>query len=292
MKLESIPIKDNPLFCIAAIQNYLRAGVPDPKEQEEHERGIRKKAEETLRNKLKNKRVLLIIPKLSIYRWVLRNTRQAIKNRENQRFARTEAYSLIRTLIKTIGKTWYGKGIIEKVQDIFYLEMEEIWSYIEGTSTCMNLKELINVRRKEFEAYELNTPDDHIETYGEVYSGNNFEKEAEVMQEGLLKGLGCCPGIVERKVQVVLEPDITLKLNGEIMVAKQTDPGWVVLFPSVSGLIIEKGSMLSHSAIVAREMGIPAVVGVKNATQILSSGDRVVLDGSEGTIKILQRGSK
>lgn len=290
MKLESISIKDNPLFCISTIQNYLRAGVPDPKKQEKHERSIRQKAEETLRNKIKNKRVFLVIPKLSIYRWVLRNTRQAIKNRENQRFARTEAYSLIRTLIRAIGKQWHDKGIINKLEDIFYLEMEEIWSYIEGTSTCVNLKELISVRRKEFEAYELSTPDDHIETYGEVYSGNTFKKEIEIIQGDFLKGLGCCPGIVEKRVQVVLKPDSSLKLNGEIMVAKQTDPGWIILFPSVSGLIIEKGSMLSHSAIVAREMGIPTVVGVKNATQVLSSGDKVVLNGAEGTVKILQRG--
>ena len=73
------------------------------------------------------------------------------------------------------------------------------------------------------------------------------------------------------------------------MVAKQTDPGWGILFPSVSGLIIEKGSMLSHSAIVAREMGIPTVIGVKNATQIFKSGDRVILDGAKGTITILEK---
>jgi pyruvate,water dikinase len=73
------------------------------------------------------------------------------------------------------------------------------------------------------------------------------------------------------------------------MVAQQTDPGWIVLFPSISGLIVEKGSLLSHSAIVAREMGIPAVVGVKNATRLLRDGDRVRLDGSTGTITLMRQ---
>jgi pyruvate,water dikinase len=285
MKLESVPIKDDPLFCIATIQNYLRLDIPDPQEQKEREEKIKKDAEKTLKEKLRNKRLFYIIPKISVYRWVLNNARNAVKNRENQRFARTEAYSLIRTLIRAIGSKWEANKIIDHQDDIFYLELDEIISYIEGVSTCINLKGLIELRKKEFEAYEDSNPDDRIETEGIVYYNNSFNNESVVKTDNTLKGLGCCPGIVDSKVQVVIKPDASLKLNNEIMVAKYTDPGWVVLFPSVSGLIIEKGSMLSHSAIVAREMGIPAVVGVKNATKILSTGDRVILDGAKGTIK-------
>ncbi len=293
MKLESVPIKDDPVFCVAMIQNYLRNTVPDPAKQEERERAIRQKAEAVLREKLKGKKIFLVIPKLAVYRRVLNNARKAIKNRENQRFCRTEAYSLIRAIMRAIGKQWQDKGLIGKTEDIFYLEMEEVWSFIKGTSACIDLKGLIAIRRKEFEAYQAATPDDRIETYGEVYSGNLFKNEiAAVSRAGKLKGLGCCAGIVEKEVRVVLKPDSDLKLNGEIMVARQTDPGWVVIFPSVSGLIIEKGSMLSHSAIVAREMGIPAVVGVKHATEILSNGDLVSLNGGEGVITVLQKADK
>jgi len=292
MKLESVSIKDNPVFCISIIQNYLRNTVPDPVKQEEHERAIRQKAEGELRQKLKNQKVSLMIPKLSLYRWVLHNARRAIKNRENQRFCRTEAYSLIRTIMRAIGKQWQDKGIIEKMDDIFYLEMDEIWSFIEGKPTCADLKKQIAQRKEEFKRYKTVTLPDHIEVYGEVDINAIRTEEAEVSSDGLIKGLGCCAGIVEKEVRVVLAPDTNLRLNGEIMVAKQTDPGWVVLFPSISGLIVEKGSMLSHSAIVAREMGIPAVVGVKQATRILSSGDRVLLNGAEGTVKILQKANK
>lgn len=292
MKLESIPIKDDPTFCIATIQNYLRNTVPDPTEQEKHERAIRQKAESELCQKLKNKKIFLIIPKLWLYRWVLNKARTAIKNRENQRFCRTEAYSLVRTIMRAIGRQWQDKGIIDNAEDIFYLEIDEIWSFIEKKPICGDLKKQIALRKEEFQRYETVTLPDHIEAYGEVDLDAIRREETQIQSEGMIKGLGCCAGIVENEVRVVLKPDSNLKLNGEIMVAKQTDPGWVILFPSVSGLIIEKGSMLSHSAIVAREMGIPAVVGVKQATKILSSGDRVLLNGAEGSVKILQKADR
>jgi phosphohistidine swiveling domain-containing protein len=83
------------------------------------------------------------------------------------------------------------------------------------------------------------------------------------------------------------EFDPGAQLRGEILVARHTDPGWVLLFPSISGLVVERGSVLSHSAILAREMGIPAIVGVPGATQRIRSGDRLRLDGFRGVIQVL-----
>ena len=78
-----------------------------------------------------------------------------------------------------------------------------------------------------------------------------------------------------------------LNLNGEILVTSRTDPGWVPLYPSVSGLLVERGSLLSHSAIVAREMGLPAIVGIQGLTQTLRTGMRIRMDGKAGTIRVL-----
>lgn len=290
MKLESVPVRDDPTFCIAMLQNYLRGGLPEPGEQTARERTIRSRAEALLEERLRGKRTSLGIPRLTLFRWILAKARAAIRNRENQRFARAEAYDLVRRMVRAIGRNWEERGLLAHREDIFYLELDEIWSFIGGTSTCTDLRGLVALRRREFEEYRSRTPDDHIETRGEVYVGTPFSTApAPETGDGTLRGLGCCQGTVEGIVRVVLRPDSGLRLNGEIMVARQTDPGWIVLFPAIGGLIVEKGSMLSHSAIVAREMGIPAVVGVRDATRILCDGDRVRLNGADGTVTILAR---
>jgi len=291
MKLESVPIRDDPKFCISVIQSYLRTSLPDIAAQKRRERDIRMDAERTVARRLKARGMLAYPLRRLLYRWVVNNTRRAVKNRENQRFCRAEAYSLVRDIMRAIGRNWAGRGLLDGPEDIFYLTMDEVWSFIGGTATTVRLRDIAFLRKQEFEGYRKETTDDHMETLGEVYTSKALsEGEAiQVPEEGGLRGLGCCQGIVQGEVKVVLRPEAGMVLKGEIMVARQTDPGWVVLFPSISGLIVEKGSMLSHSAIVAREMGIPAVVGVKNATRILRTGDTVWLDGARGVIKIVKR---
>ena len=90
--------------------------------------------------------------------------------------------------------------------------------------------------------------------------------------------------MVEGTVKIVHSPR-DARLNGEILVAKRTDPGWVPLFPSVSGILIERGSVLSHSAVVAREMGIPTIVGLRGITEKLSDHDRIRINGSTGIVE-------
>ncbi len=87
-------------------------------------------------------------------------------------------------------------------------------------------------------------------------------------------------------VKVVRTPSEDARLDGEILVAERTDPGWVPLYPSVSGLLIERGSILSHSAIVAREMGIPTIVGIAGLLDTLQTGQRVTMDGAAGTVRL------
>ena len=111
---------------------------------------------------------------------------------------------------------------------------------------------------------------------------------ADVSEGELRTGLGCCAGIVEGQVRVVRDPrGVTLE-PGTILVAERTDPGWILLFPSCAGLVVERGSLLSHSAIVARELGIPCAVSVPEATAWLEDGDTVRLDGAAGTVERLQ----
>jgi pyruvate,water dikinase len=92
---------------------------------------------------------------------------------------------------------------------------------------------------------------------------------------------------VRARVQVVHDPNAIVSLNGDILVTSSTDPGWVTLFPSASAIIVERGSLLSHSAIVSREMGIPCIVGVTGLLKTLKTGDEVEMDGSTGEIRII-----
>jgi pyruvate,water dikinase len=104
--------------------------------------------------------------------------------------------------------------------------------------------------------------------------------------DGALAGVGCAPGRVRARALVVDEPRADLRIDGEILVARTTDPGWVFLMVAAGGLVSEQGNVLSHTAIIGRELGIPTVVGVAGAVRRLAGGVEVELDGREGTVAI------
>ena len=99
--------------------------------------------------------------------------------------------------------------------------------------------------------------------------------------------MGCCPGIVRARVRVVRDPREARDLAGHILVAERTDPGWTLLFPTARGLLVQRGSLLSHSAIVAREMGLPCIVGLPRLLETLREGEWVEMDGTTGIVRRL-----
>ena len=92
----------------------------------------------------------------------------------------------------------------------------------------------------------------------------------------------------EGKVKVIMSPDDDMELNGEILVTYRTDPGWIPLYPSASGLLVERGGLLSHSAVVAREMGLPTIVSIQGLTKRLETGMNIRFNGETGLIEILE----
>jgi pyruvate,water dikinase len=179
--------------------------------------------------------------------------------------------------------------ILPNAEDIFYLTIDEVWDYLQGTAVSTNLAELAQLRRSEYDRFRAEeAPDDRFETFGYVYHKNRFRRVMETQAlsaDGQLRGIGCCPGTVTRRVRVLSSPADDLTLNGEILVAERTDPGWVPLYPAVSGILIERGSVLSHSAVVAREMGIPTIVGIVGLLKTVKDGDTVTMDGAAGTVQ-------
>ncbi len=229
--------------------------------------------------------------KRKIFNWVLKQARDRVRDRENLRFERTRLFGHARRMFLEFGKRFYALDLLAEPRDIFYLEVDEILGMIEGVSTLTNLKDLAHLRKKEFEHYRsLPAPDNRFQTAGLVYKGHTFKNpvKSEANLEGdTRKGLGCCPGVVRGKVRVVTDPRGARLEPGEILVAERTDPGWIMLFPAASGLLVERGSLLSHSAIVSREMGIPAIVSIAGVTAWLKTGDIVEFDGSTGVVKKL-----
>jgi pyruvate,water dikinase len=159
----------------------------------------------------------------------------------------------------------------------------------EATGTTASLGTLAKQRRAEFAEYEsTDAPPDRFQTRGPVSRHDHFDstRPPETV-ESSLTGSGACPGRVTGRVRVVLDPRGARLEPGEILVARQTDPGWVVLFPAAAGLLVERGSLLSHSAIVSRELRLPCIVSLPGITTTLKTGDLVEMDGASGTVRIL-----
>ncbi len=289
LKLEEYSLRDRPEFVFTILRNYLALNRPEALDTE-----AMSAREQTLRREAEARAYSALSPlRRVVFRRVLRNARLGVKNRENMRFARTRIYGMIRDLFRAFGTRLADEGILRQREDVFHLTLEECQDFVKGTAVTTRLGELADLRRREFEDYRAardGVPDDRFETYGMACHKNLFKNTAGApppSADGKLRGIGCCPGVREGLVKVLRSPRDDMKLSGEILVAERTDPGWVPLYPSVSGLLIERGSILSHSAIVAREMGIPTIVGIPGLVTRLSTGMRVRLDGAAGTVEIM-----
>lgn len=288
MKLEQKDLHQEPGLFFVFLKNLINCGQTDLHEYERREKEIRHNAEALLEKNISG------IKKV-IYKWSLNHARKAVMNRENTRFCRTRIYGVVRSMFYAIGEDFTKSNIIDKKEDIFYLTLHELRGAFEGTNSIQNLRAVIEVRRKEYEGYKDIEPAPRFTTRGPVYWHNQHTEKEEVvvfdestLQPNQMRGTPCSPGEITGIVKVIMGPEDDMVLNGEILVTDRTDPGWIPLYPSVSALLVERGGLLSHSAIVAREMGLPTVVGIKGLTKKLKSGMKVKMNGETGMIEILE----
>ncbi len=293
LKLEEPDLHDDPTFVINSIVSYVRSGSYKIGDMEAREREIRATAEGKVKAKLGGLRLML-------YWWVLKQARRAVKNRENLRFARTKIFGVSRHLFRAMGRKLTALGVLGNEHDIFYLTVEEIVAYIEGRGLSGNLSPMVEARKVEYAVYrDTAPPPDRFISLGAAGVSNehmNVLAEGDLLRSlsesddpNILKGTPCSPGVIEGIVRVVHNVKDAEGINGEILVTARTDPGWVPLYPSCSGLLIERGSLLSHSAVVARELGLPTIVGVNGGLMTkLKTGQRVRVDAGKGEIYILE----
>ena len=285
LKLESETLHENPMVLLRSIGELSRAG---PIDSTMHRSSL-PDAAAALRGKLRSAPL-----KRAVLSWVLRNAGERVRQRENLRFERTRLFGRIRRIFLEAGKRLQAMGQLDDHRDIFYLEAEEIVALVDGTATTADIRALTRVRKEEFSRYRQSPPPpERFETRGMVYVAQDYAARgiARATEGGdeERRGIGCCPGVVRGPVRVVRDPRDARLPAGSILVADHTDPGWIMLFPSARGLLVERGSLLSHSAIVARELGIPAVVSIPGLTDWLSDGDVVELDGAEGVVRRISR---
>jgi pyruvate,water dikinase len=223
-------------------------------------------------------------------RWVAARARTAIAARERGRMVQSLLFGEIRRLVLAIGDVFVVHGRLEHRDDVFCLHLCEVRDLCYGKFLLPEtVPELVAVRRaalEQCEAQEL--PECFVLEEGDQCVPRGRPARPTGAHE--LRGIGASCGAVEGAARVVLDPVRDNRLQpGEILVARSTDPGWTPLFCIAGGLVTERGGMLSHGAIVAREFGIPAVLGVEGATTLIRDGDRVRVDGRAGLVRIIER---
>lgn len=289
LKLESISLRSDPTFMFAVLKNFLSREDLNESTLANNEASFRGEAEELAFGKIESQ---FGQKKLVTFKKHLKKLREAIKHRENMRLARTRMFGLYRDIYIEIGRQLQMDKQLDEARDILYLTVEELDAYMEGRSVC-SLNALAQLRKEEFSRFEDKELPHHFSTWGPVYHHNAYEykgKNEDVSEDSSeLAGIGCYPGIVEQSVRLIFSPEDELSLDGQILCTVRTDPGWAPLFPTAGGLLVERGSTLSHSAVVARELGIPAIVNIPGITKIIKNGERVKMNGAKGTIHRLDK---
>ncbi|MBI3894139.1 MAG: hypothetical protein HY303_21685 [Candidatus Wallbacteria bacterium] len=294
LKLELDSIKEDPSFVYSMLRNYVRQPGVDVTQMETREQALRAGAEKHAREK--------VLPgRWPFYRWILEGARKHVKNRENMRFARTRIFGFFREVFNAVGTKLFAAGLLDHPKDIYYLTIDEVYAFSEGRAVTQDIRALARLRFEEYQRFRQESVPDRFGTHGVVYAPGNQRVDPpkrgapgatpSVSDARLLTGVSACPGVVRGRVRVIRDAADDLSLDGQILAAPRTDPGWVPLFPSASGLLIESGSILSHSAIVARELGIPAIVGIRGLLERVKDGQEVLMDAGKGTVEILSETS-
>ena len=209
--------------------------------------------------------------------------RRYLVAREHMRQFSSQCYAIVRAYVVEAGRRFSANGTLARESDIFMLSIQEIAELAEGRLSAGDVAGRIAFRRAMHEGYR------DIEPPHELGGGIGDQAASRRSNDGGgLSGLGCSPGVVVGTARVVRTlADIGQVRRGDILVTKFTDPGWTPALGLVAGVVTEVGGLLSHAAVISREYGIPAVLNVAGATDVLSSGQRIRVDGGHGHVTVL-----
>ncbi len=273
LKLESIPLAQDPAPLLAAIAASAAQG-PRP------------------RHIATEPDWQALFPKHPLRRRMARGltnwTKARVRDRENLRFERTRIFGYARRVFLALGREFHARGLLDDPRDIFWLTTPEVLGAVEGFGLSPDLRAIAALRKTE-DAASARRPDppERIAMHGPAIAPVWTGAPAPASAARVQTGTGCSAGQVTARARIIRDPRHEALAPGDILVARHTDPGWIAVFSNASAIVVERGSLLSHSAIVARELGIPCVVGLKGATDWISDGETIAVDGATGMVERL-----
>ncbi|PWA07619.1 phosphoenolpyruvate synthase [Pueribacillus theae] len=200
--------------------------------------------------------------------------------REYPKYSMVNRYFIYKQALLKEAEQLVQVGVIHEKEDIYYLTFEELHEVVRTNKLDY---QIINKRKDEYKYYEKLTPPRVITSDGETLSGK-YKRES-LPAEAII-GLPVSSGVIEGRARVILNMEDANLEDGDILVTAYTDPSWTPLFVSIKGLVTEVGGLMTHGAVIAREYGLPAVVGVENATKLIKDGQRIRVNGEDGYIEL------
>ncbi|MEW1604834.1 PEP/pyruvate-binding domain-containing protein [Streptomyces sp. DH-12] len=288
LKLDEATPRQRPSMLVGVLRPFVRQGTTVAGNRAaEHEQAeqARRQLRRACRNPLRR---AVLHALLGVARW-------GIRMREDARFCRTQLFGITRDVMWRLGAELTAAGVLADPHDVVDLTVEEVVGAFDGTVPGPPLASLAALRRTERERQATAAPhptlmsvpgDGPLTTAlrAAVPVGDSAAEDGS----GLLRGLGSSGGRVRGRALVVLDPSVAPDdCRDRILIARETDPGWLPLMIAASGLVVERGTLLSHTAITGRLLGVPTVVAVPKATTRIPDGAWIELDGGEGTVRLL-----
>jgi pyruvate,water dikinase len=272
--------REAPTQLIPAIEGHLRGGAPG-----QHRRDFASGKVEAERAAARLLERLRATPggalKAGVMRRLITVYRSRIGLREHPKYYIVRVLDFAKRAILEEVASLVGPGLLRSADEVFWFSLEEL----EGIVRTRRVdRAALDARRDRFERDAGLRPPRVITSEGEVVTAT----AGAAVPEGALAGSAASSGVVEGRARVVRKLEGSKLAKGEILIAPYTDPAWTPLFPLASGLVTEVGGLMTHGAVVAREYGIPAVVGVDRATEVIPDGALVRVNGSEGYVEIVR----
>ena len=214
-------------------------------------------------------------------RQMIAQVRSFMGYREYPKYAMMNRYFVYKQALMKEAEQLARAGVIDERDDSHYLRFEELQ---DAVRTGRVDRALIARRKREQQHFEKLTPSRVITSDGEIIAG---QYKRENLPAGAIVGLPVSSGVIEGRARVILTMEDADLQEGDILVTPFTDPSWTPLFVSIKGLVTEVGGLMTHGAVIAREYGLPAVVGVERATQLIKDGQRIRVNGTDGYVEIL-----